>query len=556
MPTHEEITAQLTGPGSAFEVHQEQVLGQPMLVFKNRRRSLFEVLAASSVHGDKPYIVEGDRQISYVENLQQVARLADVFRSQYGIQRGDRVAILAENQPEWITAFWATLSIGGIVTALNAWWTEDEVHYALGLTTPKLLIADRKRLDRLKEQPELPTICIESDFAALLEKSSATELPTTEIDEDDPALILFTSGTTGRPRGAVNTHRGICGFVQCNMLGGLRGIMLAAQAGTPPDPNPPALCALVTSPLFHMSGLFTGAVMMLVVGAKTVWRRGRFDPKDVLRLIESERVTTWAALGSMAPRVLSHPDLERYDLSSLRNLGSGGAPTSPALQERMRKVAPNGAAAISLGYGSSETVTAVSMIGGQELVEHPTSVGKIQPTHEVQIRSDAGQVLAEGEQGEIFVRSPYNMLQYWGDAEATERAIDSARWLATGDIGQIRSGRLYINSRARDMILRAAENIYPVEIEQRLEAHPQVNEAAVIGIDHPELGQEVKAVVVPEIGAKVGADELSAWVGETLAAYKIPVHWQLQPDPLPRNAAGKVLKNVLRGETENRFIED
>jgi acyl-CoA synthetase (AMP-forming)/AMP-acid ligase II len=354
----------------------------------------------------------------------------------------------------------------------------------------------------------------------------------------------------------VVSHRGVCGFVQLAILNGLRSMMLAAEKGAPPEADPPRTCSLVTVPLFHMSGLYTGAVMMLAVGGKTVWRSGRFDPEDVLRLIQEERVTAWAGLGSMAPRVLNHPKVDQYDLSSLRNLGQGGAPTSRALLERMKQVAPTGARALGLGYGLSESVATVAMAVGDDLWEHSTSAGRVQPTHQVEIRTPDGAALPEGTEGEIHVRSPYLMLEYWRNPEATERALRPGRWLATGDIGRIDGGRLYVNSRARDLILRAAENVYPVEIEHRLEAHPDVSEAAVVGVDHPELGQEVKAIVVPAAGARLDPEALARWVGEVLAAFKVPSHWELRREPLPRNAAGKVLKKVLLGEAENIFVEE
>jgi acyl-CoA synthetase (AMP-forming)/AMP-acid ligase II len=305
-----------------------------------------------------------------------------------------------------------------------------------------------------------------------------------------------------------------------------------------------------------MSGLHAGAVMMLAVGGKTVWRSGRFDPEDVLRLIERERITSWAGLGSMAPLVLNHPRVGDYDLSSLRNLGSGGAPTSPTVLERMKQVSPAGARGRGLGYGLSESVATVSMIGGDELEERPASVGRVQPTIEVEIRDPEGRALPEGREGEIHVRSPYTMLGYWRNDEATREAIKPGRWLATGDVGRIEGGYLFINSRARDMILRGAENVYPIEIEHRLEAHPAVAEAAVIGVDHPELGQEVKAIVVPKRGARIDPQELARFVAEKLAPYKVPAHWEVRSDPLPRNAAGKVLKNVLAGRAQSAFVEE
>jgi acyl-CoA synthetase (AMP-forming)/AMP-acid ligase II len=253
--------------------------------------------------------------------------------------------------------------------------------------------------------------------------------------------------------------------------------------------------------------------------------------------------------------VVSHPEIDRYDLSSIRNVGSGGGPTSPEIQERVRKAFPHAGANLGLGYGLSESVTPVAIIGGDELKQYPTSVGRPAPTHQIEIRDPEGRPLPEGQEGEIHIRSPYIMLGYWRKPEATAETLLPGRWLRTGDVGRIEDGRLYINSRARDMILRSAENIYPVEIEQRLEAHPQVVEAAVVGVDHPELGQEVKAIVVPAPGAAPEPEALAAWVGETLAPYKVPAHWEFRQEPLPRNAAGKVMKHVLTG-AENTFVEE
>jgi len=552
-----EIVARLTAPGAPFEIVEEQVLGERMPVFRNRRRSLREILEGSAAHGDREYVVHGDRRISYAEHLRLVASTAQALRDLYGVRPGDRVAILAANCPEWIVSFWAITSLGASVAALNGWWTQDEILYGVENSDPRLLIGDRKRLARVESQDVgVPVLEIESGFGKLLSHAPEARLPEDPIAEEDPAVILYTSGTTGRPKGAVNTHRGICGFVQTTMLNGARLMVAAASRGATPEANPPATASLVTAPLFHMSGLHAGAVLMLAVGGKTVWRSGRFDPEDVLRLIEKERVTTWAGIGSMAPLVLNHPKVGDYDLSSLRNLGSGGAPTSPTLLERMKQVSPVGARGRGLGYGLSESVATISSIGGEELEERPTSVGRVQPTLQVEIRDAEGRVLPEGREGEVHVRSAYTMLGYWRNEEATRKAIKPGRWLATGDVGRIEDGYLYINSRARDMILRAAENVYPIEIEHRLVAHPGVEEAAVVGVDHPELGQEVKAIVVPRRGAKLDPQELARFVGEKLAAYKVPAHWELRSEPLPRNAAGKILKTVLTGEAPGALVDE
>ncbi|MBW2423611.1 MAG: acyl--CoA ligase [Deltaproteobacteria bacterium] len=551
------IDTMLFGPGGPFEIVPEEVLGEELSVFKERKRSLRELLAASAAFGDQEYIVHGDRRIGYAEHLRLVASTARALQERYGIGPGDRVALFSENRPEWIILFWASVSLGAIATALNGWWTRDEAIYAIEQTRPSVIFGDRKRLARLEGQPlPCPVVDLESEGEALLDHAPEAELPDTPIAEDAPAVILFTSGTTGRPKGAVNTHRGIVGFFQATAANGARGVILAAQLGHPPEENAPALASLMTVPLFHVSGLYAGAVMMLGVGGKSVWRSGRFDPEQVLQLLEQERITSWSPIGSMAPRVLNHPRVEDFDLSNLRNLGQGGGPTSPEILERMKQVAGGDTRARGLGYGLSESCCSLTLITGLELEERPTSVGRPAPTTEIQIRGPEGESLPEGEEGEVFGRSPYLMLEYWRNPEATAETIQPGRWLATGDIGRIEDGYLYINSRARDMILRSGENIYPVEIEHRLEAHPDVAEAAVVGVDHPELGQEVKAIVVPATGCRIDTEALDAFCRETLAAYKVPAHWEIRTEPLPRNAAGKILKNVLEGESESRFVED
>jgi acyl-CoA synthetase (AMP-forming)/AMP-acid ligase II len=544
---------QVFGPGAPFEVIEEQVLREPMRVFKRRPRSLREVLQASAVHADKLYVVHDERRITYAENLQLVGSVARNLRDRHGIRPGDRVAILAANCPEWMLTWWAVVSLGGIVVALNGWWTRDEIEYGIGLAEPSLLIGDEKRLARLGGgDPGVPTLVIERDFASL-EQADDSALPDHPIEEDDPALILFTSGTTGRPKGALISHRGLVGFIQCTQAGGFHRML---TTGAAPDPNAPPACALMTVPLFHVSGLFSGCMLNLALGSKTVWRSGRFDPTDVLRLIQQERVTQWSGLGSMGPRVLNHPDVDQYDLSSLRNLGAGGAPMSPTYLKRITEVAPNGTAALAIGYGSSESVAVIASSAGDEMAAYPDSTGRVNETFELEIRGPDESVLPEGVEGEIHVRSPYTMLEYWRNPEATKSTIKPGRWLATGDVGKLVDGRLYINSRARDMILRAAENIYPIEIEHRLEQHPAVREAAVIGVDHPELGQEVKAVVVPEPGGAPDADSLAAWCAEKLAGFKVPSLWDIRSEPLPRNAAGKIVKNVLTGEAAGTGIEE
>jgi acyl-CoA synthetase (AMP-forming)/AMP-acid ligase II len=561
-----EIEARLTAAGAPFEVVEADVLGEPARVFRERVPSLRALLAASAAHGDAEYLVCDDgRRISYAENLRRVAKLAAALRDEYGVGPGDRVAILAANCPEWIQTFWATVSLGAIAVGLNGWWVRDEILYGLEDSAPSLLIGDAKRLARL-EGASLATRVVEIGpaFDALWDHAGDAALPDAPIDEDDPATILYTSGTTGRPKGAVNTHRGILAMVRLQTFHGMRLFMKAAaeaaargeQLGGGAAPTRP--CNLINTPLFHVSGLYAGAVTSLANGLKTVWTTGRFDPKRVMQLIESERVTAWGPMGTMMHRVLSHPDFASHDLSTVTQLGSGGAPLPAELFARMRDGFPNARATIAIGYGLTESTSLATINGADELVARPDSVGRPLPTIDVEIRGADGKPLPEGAEGEIFLRGPLVMREYWRRPKETAEAIGPGRWLRTGDVGRLQDGYLYINSRRRDLILRGAENVYPAEIEQALEAHDAVREAAVVGVDHPELGQEVKAIVVVDGHRDEAAlaEELSRWVAGRLAYYKVPAHWEFRSEPLPRNATGKVLKNVLTSGAVNPFVEE
>ena len=567
-----EIEARLTAVGAPFEVVEADVLGAPAHVFKERVPSLRALLAASAVHGDAEYLVCDDgRRISYAENLRRVAKLAAALRDEFGVGPGDRVAILAANCPEWIQSFWATVSLGAIAVGLNGWWVRDEILYGLADSEPSVLIGDARRLARIDgaqiagaDGKSLRIVEIGPGFDALWNRGRDVALPDTPIDEDDAATILYTSGTTGRPKGAVNTHRGILAMVRLQVFHGARLMMKTAaevaargtQLGGGAPPGRP--CNLINTPLFHVSGLYAGAVTSLANGLKTVWTTGRFDPERVLRLIESEGVTAWGPMGTMMHRVLSHPDFTRHDLSSVTQLGSGGAPLPPELLARMREAFPNARASVAIGYGLTESTALATINGADELVARPDSVGRPLPTIDVEIRDSEGKALPEGAEGEICMRGPLVMREYWRRPEETAATIAPGRWLRTGDVGRLQDGYLYINSRRRDLILRGAENVYPAEIEQALEAHDAVREAAVVGVDHAELGQEVKAIVVVDGDRDEAAlaAELARWVAGRLAYYKVPAHWEFRSEPLPRNATGKVLKNVLTSGAVNPFVEE
>ena len=487
----------------SYEMTQEDVLGVRMTVFADRHRSLRELLDASRDYGDLDYIVDGERHTSYASHHAAVGRVAGWLAEQ-GVGKGDRVAILGWNSVEWVAAFWATVSLGAIAVGLNAWWSQAEVTQAIDDCEPALVLDDLTTL-------------------APLIQGEPVELPDTAIDEDDPAVILYTSGTTGRAKGATHSHRNVVGLVQAQQH--------LINQRLPPGVKLPPARILNSTPLFHVAGLHNGVIAGMGVGSATIWQPGRFDAEKTLRLLARERCTSWSTMPTTLWRVLHHPLAPEIDASALQHIGGGGAAWSPALQRKIREVfGPQ--VTWGIGYGQTECTALATSASFAELQDNPTTVGR--PVATVEVKIDKA--------GEILVRGPLVMLGYWRNDEATRAVIDEQRWLRTGDLGEIRDGLLYLSTRRTDLILRGAENVYPAEIENCLEEHPAVDEVAVVGIPDDEFGQQVAAVVVPAPDAVLDQAALTAFVKERLAYYKVPSRWFVRDTPLPRTATGKVVR--------------
>ncbi|WP_433212456.1 class I adenylate-forming enzyme family protein [Microtetraspora malaysiensis] len=531
------VMARLTGPGGDFELVEEDVLGARMRVYKNRARSLGEVLARSVGFGDRDYIVTADGRLSFAEHAARVASLATALRDEYGVRPGDRVAISAANSPGWILSFWASVTIGAVAVGYNAWWSRREVAYAIGHTEPALIVADAKRATLVEDG--VTVLTIEDDVPRLVRRHPGAVLPVADVAEDDPAVILYTSGTSGRPKGAVHSHRNLTSVIEYHRMNDA----LAAAFGDRVDPADRRY--LLALPLFHIASLHNLVVPRLATGSAVVMHQGAFDVDRVLRLIEKERVTNWGAVPTMAHRLIEHGDLSEYDLSSLTAFALASAPSSPAFKERLRAAFPPAKNALVDSYGLTETSTAVSAATPADLAEAPGTLGRPILTVQVEIRDPLGEPLPEGEEGEICVRSPFTMLGYWKDPAATEQTIRAGRWLHTGDIGVMEQGRLRLTARRSDLILRGGENVYPAEVENVLVEHPAVLECAVIGVPHPDLGQEVMAVVVTDGERPAGEEELRAYAADELAYFKVPSRWRITTEPLPRNATGKVIRRAI-----------
>ncbi len=543
------VRARFTGPGGLFELTEEPVRGVSMSVFRHRLRSVQEVFRQSRRFGERIYTVDGSVRLSFDELHGLVGALATALVEEYRIEPGDRVALFAENRWEWVVSFWAAVAIGAIPTAMNGWWSADEFEAASRLVTPALLIGDPPRLERVAGLPmETPVLNLADDLPPLLRRYAGASVPEMVLAEDDPALLLFTSGTTGRSKAVTISHRGIVGFLQVNLS---TEVLRKAAAGLPTpsagDVLPPVDdVTLVTAPLFHTSMLLGSVVGAVERGRRIVLLGGRFDPERVLQTIEAEQVTSWSALGSAATRVATCPRLSEFDTSSVRVLAVGGAPVSPTVQAQLRSAFSASSVSLGMGYTSTEGVAVVASIGGAEYIANPTSTGRTTLTTEMELRDASGRAVADGEPGEVHVRTPYIMLGYWNDPEASAAVLKDGGWLAMGDIARFRDGLLHIDTRAGSMILVNAERVSPTEVEYILNEHPDVDEVAVFAVDDDLTGDAVCAVVHPVTGRSPEPVDLGQWCRGRLAHYKVPTRWHFADQPLPRTPSGKLVKAVLR----------
>ncbi len=588
MPTMGEIEALLTGPGGAFEVIVEDVGGVPTKVYAQRMRSLAELFELGAGRGDETILVYGDRTISYGAFAAACrAGAAELSAGMAAVGRGDRVAVAAANCPEWCQTFWSAVSSGAVLVGLNGWWKSEELLYGLRDSAAKVLVADRARYRRIAGLlggcPDLRVVYLvdaEPDSVpspgGIVELRNARELFESssrlsteragETDEDAAAVMFYTSGTTGRPKGAISSHRAMIANLQNTFYRAAASALLAAATGQGdsllPTGGSVQRSSLLTSPLFHVSGCHSNMVVAFAAGLRLVIPPGRFDPEVVMATIERERIAIWSAVPTMVWRVVEHPRRHEFDLSSVVTIAYGGSPSSAELQRMVRETFP-GVRSIGNAYGLTETSSVATLNSGAEALERPDSVGRPLPVVDikvvppecptVEIATAAG--LAVNVVGEVCVKGPLLMNGYWNKPKETAEVM-AGGWLRTGDLGRVDAdGFLYITDRAKDVIIRGGENVYCVEIENRLVEHRSIAEAAVVGVAHPALGEEVKAIVRLEPGESMTEDEVREFVAEALADFKVPAHVEFTTDPLPRNPSGKVLKQVLRGSKDSGFAE-
>lgn len=551
---YEELNAvwdEYTSAGQIFEVNTVDIAGIPTRNFTHAPPSLREFWLGAAQHGEREYLIYQDERITYSQAQQYSAALANWLQQQ-GVVPGDRVAIAMRNYPEWMLAYWAITSMGAVVVGMNAWWIAQEMHYALTDSQPTVLICDRERLARFVEIqgdfPDMRVLAVRHDEdlpegAHAWKDAINTEpnMPETTIHPDDDACIFYTSGTTGKPKGAQLTHRGcIANVMNLAFINTIQPIAIARSKGEEapaPDPNK-QLCSLVGTPLFHVTANNCVAQLSTMVGAKLV-HMYKWDAAEALRIIEQEKVSTFSAVPMMSREMLLHPDFKTRDTSSLQSIGGGGAALQPDLVAKLEEGTQNARA--STGYGMTETCGIIAAVAGDFFVDRPASVGRAMPTFEAKCVDDKGNTVPVGERGELLVRGAPVIKGY---LNRPQDIVDG--WLETGDIAYIDQDHfIHLVDRKKDMVLRGGENVYCAEVENAIFAHDAVAECIVFAVPDARLGEEVGAAIYLKEGVTVDAQTIRSHCREQLSSYKVPRYIWFAAEPLPRNANGKFVKRAV-----------
>ncbi|MCA3254987.1 MAG: acyl--CoA ligase [Alphaproteobacteria bacterium] len=554
----------LTAPGAPFEMEEVVIRGIPTRTWKNAPPTLKACFLVGRMHGSRDFLVYENDRVTFEGFARATIALAHRLRAD-GVGKGDRVAVVMRNLPEWPVAFYAAAIVGAIVTPLNAWWTGEELEYGLTDSGAKVLIVDAERLARLHEHlancPDLQRIYVARAADEIAHPKIArlegvvgpvngwaslpdAPLPEVEIGPEDDATIFYTSGTTGKPKGALGTHRNIVSNIMASGISGARSFLRRGEMPPAPDPTGPQKATLLSVPFFHATGCHAVMNPSLVAGAKLVLMR-KFEAEAAMQLIEAEKITGAGGVPTIAWQLLEHPNRHKYDLSSLETVSYGGAPSAPELVRRIRETWPKSWP--GNGWGMTETSATFTHHMAEDYMARPDSCGPAVPVCDLKVVDPAtGEELPRGSVGELWGKGPNIVKGYWNKPEATaETFVDG--WVKTGDLARLDDeGFCYIIDRAKDMLIRGGENIYCIEVENCLYDHPAIMDAAVVGIPHKTLGEEPGAIVTLKPGTSASEDELRAHVAAHLAAFKVPVRVLISHETLPRNANGKIMKRDLK----------
>ena len=545
--TREQAIAHVTGPGQVHELVDAVIGGRALRVFKNApasMRALYEATAS-----ELPFLVYEDQRWTFAEAWRDSARIGRVLVDS-GVAQGDRVAIAMRNYPEWVLAFTAITAIGAVAVAINAHWQADELAYGLADCGAKVVFADQERLDRLAERPPIEGLQVLAVRAArlppgaralapLTEAVGGVAMPPAQIAPDDLAIMLYTSGSTGHPKGVPSTQRNVISALLSWEADRLIGERTAGLETAVPAEQPGTLLAV---PLFHATGLHASYLASYRAQRRMACVH-RWDAEAAAALIARERLTSVVAPAAVTGDLVRVAQAKQHDLSTLQMVGGGGAPRAP---EQVRQIrASFGNAMPNIGWGMTETNAIGTGIGGEDYLRRPASSGRCSLVLQIKVVDEQGRELPAGRRGELLVRGTSMFTGYWKLPQADAEAFVAGDWFRTGDVATIDDeGFLFIVDRIKDLIIRGGENIGCGQVEAALLMHPQVHEAAVFAVPDERLGEEVGAVVYGD--AALDLDALREFLAQHLAKFELPRYLMQSPQPLARTPSGKIFKREIR----------
>lgn len=553
----DECTTQLTAAGSPWETQRESINGVEYTIYPQAPKSLKALLDAGRAHGDNEFLIYEQDRLTFNDFFAQADALAYQLVEKLGVEKGDRIAIAMRNYPEWMIAFTAIANVGAVVVPLNSWGQKKELQYGLTDSGANLVICDEQRLSHIED--ELASLNIKAivareaqnrqfsetvlQYSTLVNEAMGKQAAEVSLEPSDTAMIMYTSGTTGDPKGAVSNQTNICQSIYnfefaaiCAAMSNPDAIGAMLEKGFPPK-------VLLAVPLFHVSGCHS-VFLLSLRGGRPIVIMHKWDTEQALRTIEQERITMISAVPTMLWDLMQSEHFAKYDTSSIFSFGAGGAAQPPKLHSLVDAKLPD--AFPGTGYGLTETNASGFASSGLSYKHKPSSVGTITPIVEIKLCDENGQEVAKGEQGEIRLKSPSMVQGYWNKPDASAESFQD-NWLITGDIGYLDDeGYLFITDRVKDMVIRGGENIYSAEVEACILTHDSVHEVAAIGLPDEKLGEELAVVVVCKSGENLDEQTIQAHAAAHLAKFKVPSYVFFSPEPLPKNPAGKVLKKELK----------
>ncbi|HPN05836.1 MAG TPA: class I adenylate-forming enzyme family protein [Hyphomonadaceae bacterium] len=560
MTTRLEALAALTAPGQPHEIIKIEAIGRQIRAFKNAPVNLGQLY--SQARSDKPFLVYEDERLSFEETWRRACTLAHVLVNEYGVKKGDRIAIAMRNYPEWMISFMAATSIGALTVAVNALWTADEMSYGIGLAQPKVAFIDQERIDRLNMLTNLPadlkligvrtTKPLPANVRSYTDVMSApeqSELPDVDVLPDDDAIMLFTSGSTGHPKGAVSTHRNVLHALVSWELDLIASFATGLIERPPADA--PQAASLLVIPLFHVTGLHSVALSCFRLQRRLV-SMYKWEVEKGADIIEREGITNFTATPAITGDLVIYSRETGRHFPSLSAVGGGGASRAP---EQVRAIDAVFAKAMpATGWGMTETNAIGVGIAAADYLRKPESSGRVSAVLDVRIVDEAGNELPTGQRGELQIRGASIMRGYYKRPDANASEFVNNDWFRTGDVAYIDDeGFVFIVDRIKDLVIRGGENIGCGAVEYALQEHPSVVEACVYGVPDERLGEEVGTTIYAD--KPVTEAELRDFLSTRLGKFQIPRYFQFESEPLPRGATGKIMKKDLRVEAAKRWAQ-